>query len=321
MNRSPLKILHPSRFIWDVWQTWDAHRSLFHVFFLNAPKPSIREERYHHLARIGYAQTQDFVQIDWINDDMFVSDPNGWDNASIWSGDVLAVDGGWLLGYTSRDLHAQDRLAQTIGFAFSPDLKRWERLPELTLSPDDRWYESSGVHGDNSIHGWRDPHFITLGDRLEIIWYAKSKGLPPQRKACIARATLRRDHGGWEVHPPLVKTGWYSEMDVPQLLQRKDGDLDLLFTVGSNYDFSPSHPGAGGAQIIQITRSSWDRNDTLKHPKPELIVPANTGMYAFRAVPELPGLLLGFDVHTGGWIRFNECLNVYEPRKPASRVF
>lgn len=300
-NRPPQKILHPRRFIWDFWHLWDEEQKLFHIFFLNAPKPSIRGERYHHLARVGYAISPDFRRVEWIEDDMFLSDPYGWDNASIWSGDTIKTGGGWLMGYTSRDLRAEDKFVQTIGFAFSANLRRWERLPELTLPPHPEWYETAAAEGDDTIPAWRDPYFIASENGLEILFFAKSKSLPAGKKACVGHARLNGSRDGWEVLPPLLAPGVYSEMDVPQLLHVEGNKYQLLFSIGVECDKSPVTRGTGGAQSLPVERDA--RTGELRVTgEPVVYVPASRKLYAFRAITELGGELIGFDVESGGWV-------------------
>jgi len=294
------KLLHPDRFIWDFWATWDESLGLFHLFYLNAPRPSRRGERYHHLARVGYAITADFTEIVWIEDDLLPPDPKGWDNRSIWSGDVVPCNGGWLMGYTSRDYRADDPMAQIVGFAFSPDLVRWERIPEWTLRPDAQWYETAATVDDNSIHGWRDPYFFVEEGVPKLILFGKSKSLPGARKACIAQAEFTGN--GWVAGPPLLATGWYSEMDTPQLYLDREGNRCIFFSVGTKYDKAPKTDAQGGGQLIRICSKDNITPETAEKCPPEVIVPASSGLYAFRIIPELGGVVAGWDVQTGGWV-------------------
>ncbi|MHA1480219.1 MAG: beta-fructosidase, partial [Candidatus Thorarchaeota archaeon] len=130
---------------------------LFHILYLNADSSLVQSNQHHFSARIGYATTKEFKSIDWINDDVFHATKDGWDNTSIWSGDVIRISDRFLFYYTSRDNAVDDGFTQNIGLAYSKDFIHWNRVEDFQIQPDEKYYEPRSLEGDSTIHAWRDP--------------------------------------------------------------------------------------------------------------------------------------------------------------------
>ncbi len=296
---------HPSRFVWDFWYHYDAKDRLFHLLYLNAESSLVATNQHHFSARIGYAVTQDFTQIDWRSDNVFQArecswDNCVWDNTSIWSGDIIKVRDGLLFYYTSRDQHVDDGLTQNIGLAFSTDYLHWERVPHLRLKPDPRFYEPRSVQGDSTIHAWRDPFLFRVSGEIYMIVSAKDPQQPIGRKGCIGLLrAINQSLTKWTVLPPIYSPGWYSECEVPQLYQ-KSGQYLLAYSSWAKYDQAPNTDGQGG--LHGVLSSSGKIGEPFSE-LPQVLLAEASGLYACRVIPELDGDIVGFDIKEGGWRR------------------
>ena len=293
---------HPSRYVWDFWYSWDRQHEIFHVLYLNADHALAASNQHHFASELGYAVTKDFVEIDWIDDHAFTARPDGWDNTSIWSGDLIAIQGGHLLFYTSRDSARDDGLTQSIGAAFTTDFRNWTRLENVKIDADPRFYETCSVEGDDTIHAWRDPFLFRIGNTIYMLVAAKVTEAPLGRKGAVG--LLRCEDPAfsrWEVLPPIAAPGWYSEMEVPQLYRDCEGVLQLVYSTQSKYDHAPATMGQGGLQVLAVSEELQ-----LVSTAPKVLTPHTKGLYACRIVPELGGDIVGFDTSHGG-IRRSFC--------------
>jgi len=289
---------HPTQHVWDFWYYYDQKEKLFHVLFLNADRSLVATEQHHFSAQLGYGTTKDFIQINWIADDVLCANPSGWDNSSIWSGDVVKTKNGYLLFYTSRNRETDDGFTQNIGAAISQDFIHWERIDDFRLQPDDVIYEPRSVTGDSSIHAWRDP-FLFLQDGCPyMLLTAKTKDLPIEKKGVVA--LLKSQDGGllhWDILPPVVAPGWYSEMEVTQLFKNPKGGFDIAFSTWAKFDAAPNTQKQGGLQSITLDNpvSSYFPSE-----KANVLLSEKSGLYAARVIPELGGEIVGFDIAQGG---------------------
>ncbi|MEJ2228147.1 MAG: beta-fructosidase [Alphaproteobacteria bacterium] len=287
---------HPSRYVWDFWYSWDCQQEIFHVLYLNADRSLVASDQHHFASELGYAVTKDFVEIDWIDDHAFTARPESWDNTSIWSGDLIAVQGGYLLFYTSRDKVRDDGLTQSIGAAFTTDFRNWTHLETIKIDADPRFYETCGVKGDDTIHAWRDPFLFRIGNTIYMLVAAKVAKAPLGRKGAVG--LLRCEDATfscWEALPPITAPEWYSEMEVPQLYRDCEGLLQLVYSTQSKYDHAPATMGQGGLQALAVSDELQ-----LTATAPKVLLPHTEGLYACRIVPELGGDIVGFDANHGG---------------------
>lgn len=289
---------HPERFVWDFWYHYDEQEQLFHLFFLNADPALAPANQHHFAAMVGHATTPDFCSIQWHRHDMFQARPDGWDNTSIWTGDIIRCRDGYAYFYTSRDRRVDDGLTQNVGLAVSRNLADWKRIEHFRLKPDTRWYEPRSVAGDDTIHAWRDPYLFRLEGHIYMLLGTKSNQHPPARKGSVG---LLRSQGGslldWEAMPPLYSSGWVSECDVP-LLYQHEGRLMLVYTGWAQFDHAPGTAGAGGLHLV-AGEELLLAPQNFPHP-PTVLVPESTGLYACRIIPELDGDIVGFDLAEGG---------------------
>ena len=213
---------HPTRYVWDFWYLFDARTKLFHVFFLCAEPSLVPTNEHHFSAAVGYGRTTDFESMEWVAERVLGADAEGWDDTSIWTGDVVRIDGGALMFYTSRNSATDDGLTQNVGAAVSVgSLEGWRRVPDIRIAPESP-YEPRSCDGDTSIHAWRDPFLFRHNGETFMLLAAKSRARALGRKGAIA---LLRLHTGdltrWEVLEPIADPGWYSEMEVPQIYRGK----------------------------------------------------------------------------------------------------
>lgn len=287
---------HPSRYVWDFWYWYDAAAGIFHVFYLNAPLELAALGQHHGAATVGYGTTVDFTHMQWGPVDVLAADADGWDNTSIWTGDVLPVKSGFLMLYTSRDRNWDDGYTQAVGMAVAPriDGRFWQRRPgrPLRVSGD---YEPRGLPDDLSVHAWRDPFVFGWAGSTYMLLSAKVRGQAQGSNGAVAWLRALDGLTVWQPLPPLAAPGCFSEMEVPQLYRRSDGRLELLFSSTAALDFHPQTPHHGGLYSIVA-----DQLEDFARRSPRSCLPASSGLYACRAIPELEGELVGFDLKTGG---------------------
>ncbi len=288
---------HPDRHVWDFWYYFDPESGIFHLFYLNADRALVGEEQHHFSAQVGYATTQDFLTIDWGCDRVLGANPDGWDNTAIWSGDIIKINGGFLMFYTSRNQATDDGMTQNIGVAFTHHLDtfdRWFRIPNIRIQPQSP-YELRHVPDDTTIHAWRDPFLFRHQSQIYMLISAKDPTKPLGKKGAVALLKAKNNSfDQWEYLPPISQPGYYAEMEVPQLY--KSGDLyALLYSSWAKNDFAPLTQQSGG--LHGFLSSSPFNFPALN---PQVYLPEVANLYACRVIPELNGEIVGFDTKTGG---------------------
>ena len=192
------------RWIWDFWlvRSGDDH----HVFYLQAPSDVGHPDARHWHSSIGHAVSQDLVHWETLADALAPGPPGSWDDASTWTGSVVADGDRWHLLYTGSA--SRDRaLVQRIGLASSDDLEA-----------DPRWYETlaSGTWFDQA---WRDPWVFTDTDdgQFHVLVTARAAAGEPTERGVVGHARSH-DLRAWEVLPPVTQPMGFGQMEVPQLL-------------------------------------------------------------------------------------------------------
>jgi sucrose-6-phosphate hydrolase SacC (GH32 family) len=314
-----VKLAYSDRYAWDFWYYFDENKGIFHVFYLNADRSLVPENRHHFASRVGYAITKDFSTIERVNDSVFAASEEGWDNTSIWTGDVVRVRKGYLLFYTSRDRGAGDGLTQNIGMAFSQNLVDWQRIPNLRIAPDPTFYEASTVTGDTGVHAWRDPFVFNLDAETYMILAAKAKKHPLGRKGTVALLkAIDRSLLVWKALPPLYSPGWYGELEVPQLYRETDSRLKLVFSVPGSLDLAPNTRRAGGFQMVGVSQPQVSGTRPLAASNPAVLLPYSSGIYACRVIPELNGEIVGFNIEAGGFRRSGVTIDLHSMNRDFS---
>lgn len=291
---------HPSRYVWDFWYYFDRSTQLYHVFYLNADKGLVSSGTHHHHATIGHGITADFIVMNWgshTSMDIIKPPDTHWANTSIWSGDIIAIENGFMLFFTSRNQSQDDGMTQNIGVAYSDRLitDRWQ-VTELRIQPG-HCYTRKNIPGDLSIHAWRDPFLFQDQGQIYMLVSAKSIDEPLGRNGVVGLLSLQDNdfsRGIWTYLNPIVQPGCYSEMEVPQLYLDARGDYELVFSTWANHDFSKVNQQAGGLQGFSGTGFQ-----SFMGPAHRWIA-EQAGLYACRVIPELDGEIVGFDIQTGG---------------------
>jgi sucrose-6-phosphate hydrolase SacC (GH32 family) len=291
---------HPTRYVWDFWYYFDQKTELYHIFYLNANQGLVASEMHHHRSTLGHATTLDFIHMDWgthQNIDIVVFPENYWANASVWSGDVIAVENGFLLFFTSRNQSQDDGMTQNIGVAYSDSLltDRW-RVADLRIQPG-HCYTLNHIPGDHSTHAWRDPFLFRDQGQIYMLISAKSMDDPLGRNGVVGLLALQDNdfsRGLWTYLDPIVQPSCYSEMEVPQLYLDAQGNYELVFSTWAKHDFSRVNDHPGGLQ--GFTGASLRSFTGPAHRW----ISEQAGLYACRVIPELDGEIVGFDIQTGG---------------------
>jgi sucrose-6-phosphate hydrolase SacC (GH32 family) len=288
---------HPTRHVWDYWYYFDPETSIFHLFYLNADRALVDNDQHHFGSQVGYATTTDFLTIDWISDRVLGADPHGWDDTSIWSGDVIKVQGGFLMFYTSRNQATDDGMTQNIGVAFTHHIQsfdRWFRIPNIRIQPQAP-YELRHVPNDTTIHAWRDPFLFRHEQQIYMLLSAKDPTKPLGKKGAVALLKAKNNSfEQWEYLPSICQPGYYAEMEVPQLYRAGDS-YALLYSTWAKNDFAPSTGQCGGLHGI-FSSSAFD----FPQSNPHVYLAETANLYACRVIPELNGEIVGFDITTGG---------------------
>lgn len=302
---------HPNRHVWDFWYTYDKAQRLFHIFYLNAPTHLVTDNQHHFSACVGYATTTDFQKIQWKKHDVFCANKQGWDNTSIWTGDIIRIANGFLLFYTSRDQQMHDGMTQQIGLAYSNNMYEWQRIDDLRLRADSRYYEEQSLSEENTIHAWRDPYVFQYKNHTYMLITAKSKHCKINRKGAIALLRMKDNLCEWEILPPLYAPGLYSECEVPRIYQ-SNAKLYLTFSCFAKYDFS-ANENKGGLYSVELTEDL----ETSKHAANCIV--SEKQLYAAMILPELQGDVVGFHPN-GGLQRKNFNCSWQHPNRDFSHM-
>lgn len=322
---------HPERFTWDYWYVPDPESDCFAVYYLNAESSLYAFEQHHGYAAVGYAQTKDFLDMEFVNDAALTARPNAWDNTSIWSGDAIRVaEKRTMMFYTSRTAEVDDGYTQYVGIASSEDSEQWERVQAELIAADGTHFEPRRVEGEESPQAWRDPFLFMDGGHPYMVLAAKSAAQPLTRKGAVAllRATKKDSLLSWEIVGAGYAPGTCEEIEVPQLYINEHEEYVLTYSCHAKFDFAPSTAGAGGFQAVTLGKVEEGIEALFaksEHVAPEVLVPEFPS-YACRVIPELGGKVIGFDIESvgengrrlGGFIHTGVSLPNY---RPANRDF
>jgi hypothetical protein len=155
-----------------------------------------------------------------------------WDCRSLWAMHIAITSDGFVLYYSA--LGEGMRLHQSIGRAYSKDLRYWqhESSPILALNSNNEYYDNATkkvVHGDAHELSilFRDPWSFSYEGRNYITFAARDKRVTDEYNACIGLAELH-DDGSVTYLPPLYSPGTYQEIECPAIYFF-EGSWFLLF--------------------------------------------------------------------------------------------
>lgn len=227
--------------LWDAWFAHDGSR--WHAYYLQAPKGLDDPERRHDLAEVGHAVSRDLVT--WQERPVaFRADgAGGWDDRSIFTGSVLVHDGLAHFFYTSTSL-AEGGLVQRIGHATSTDFDTFRRRGDGPIvEVDPIWYERDGGPYDE-VH-WRDPWALLHRGRVHLFITARTASGQWDGRGTIGLATSD-DLETWSVHPPVLDSGDFWLVEVPQVLCR-GGRWWLIGSTTQHWHSARTRDRAGSA--------------------------------------------------------------------------
>jgi len=198
------------------------HEGIFHLFHLVLPNHDF----------IAHATSTDGLTWRRVENALFISDPDAWDDDMLWTMQVTPDPhnaGSWRMFYTGLSMRERGRI-QRIGLAVSTDLYRWEKVsgagyPLEARSPQ---YESTVDEG----RGWvsfRDPFYLRRNGRGYLLAAGRIASGPVIRRGCVAVAEeVAPDR--FELRPPLYHPGRYDDIEVPGLIEI-DGRYYLIGSV------------------------------------------------------------------------------------------
>ncbi len=142
---------------------------------------------------------------------------NAWDCKSLWAMHLAADANGFALYYSA--LGKGMRLHQSIGVAYSKDLKTWNRFdkPILSLSADNEFYDDRTEIGAQELGTlFRDPWSFEQEGKKYLIFAARDKSADGVNNACIGSAQI--DENGLVAYlPPIYSPKKYQELECPAL--------------------------------------------------------------------------------------------------------
>jgi beta-fructofuranosidase len=238
------------KWVWDFWFAQEGKD--FHLFYLQANRALENADLRHWNVSIGHAVSHDLRQWNILPDALRPSDaavePEAFDTYTTWTGSIIQYNHVWYMFYTGGK-RSEKGLVQRVGLATSSDLITWHKHPNNPiLEADPRWYEK--LHSTQwRDESWRDPFVFRLEDGLyHALICARANQGPSDGRGVIAHAQSA-NLLDWEVLPPVMTSGDFSQMEVPQVSQI-GGRYYLLFCT-SKVDFS----AARRARINQPTVS------------------------------------------------------------------
>lgn len=185
------------------------------------------------------------------------SETASWDDFTTWKGSVVHGDDGlWHLFYTGT-CKAEQGLKQRIGHATSRDLTRWERSgsqPALDIDP--------GIYEEHDPFRWhdramrdpwvmRDPH----GRGWFMYFTVRVAHIPEANDAGVIGMARPADLYTWKLLP-LVHTGGFGQLEVPQILEIKGRRYCIFCTTSHHWsrNLSASYPGGpdSGAHYLVV---------------------------------------------------------------------
>jgi beta-fructofuranosidase len=320
-------------YIWDSWYRYDELQKLFHVYYLNVDDHSlVATEQHHFSAKVGYATTKDFKHYDYVNHSILQADSNSRDNTSIWTGSVIEFgkSAKKLMAFTSRD-NKQNLVAgfeaqpynQHLSFAISDDNEHFVRLSGEHIDPDPRFYNTETMTNDVTIHAWRDPYIFRIPNDpyayMLVTAQAKSlkngfKGKFTGEHGVIALLRSNAPYGLKNWHSTGISFACnVSEAEVPRLYYDTQAKNHLIAYSCKNpatylEDKINAACGFYGFKVdlglIQHLLSHKDPSEhyiiNIAHDlQIPLISFGEEPLYACQIIPELDGLIMGFDIVQG----------------------
>jgi len=238
-----------------VWDFWFAHEGEdYHIFYLQASRALENTDMRHWNVSIGHAVSRDLRQWRILPDALRPSDPiiepEAFDTHTTWTGSIIRHDSLWYMFYTGGK-RSENGLIQRVGLATSYDLLTWDKHPNNPLiQANPRWYETLNFN-EWRDESWRDPFVFRLDDGVyHALICARANDGPADGRGVIAHAQSA-NLLDWEVLPPVMTPGDFSQMEVPQVSEI-GGRYYLLFCT-SKADFSAARRARIGQPAVTGT--------------------------------------------------------------------
>ena len=206
------------KWAWDFWfaKKNDKH----HIFYLQAPKSLLLEQKRHHNATIGHAVSSDLIHWNLLPDALKPGYLGSWDDLATWTGSVIQHNNLWYMFYTGVN-HAEKGLIQRIGLATSQDLITWKKHSNNPIiEADKRWYEMLDLESWHD-HAWRDPYVILHNKKFYAFITARVNYGSTDGRGVIALAESN-NLIDWEVKAPVTEPGEFGQLEVPQVVKRNN---------------------------------------------------------------------------------------------------
>ncbi len=315
-------------YIWDSWYRYDADLQLFHVYYLNVDDHSlVAPEQHHFAAKLGYATTKDFVNYEYVNHSVLEADSNSYDDTSIWTGCIVKFGHSKrLLAFTSRN-SAQQRIKswdsqpfnQHLSFAIGDDDEHFQRLQNVHILPDERFYNIASIENDVTIHAWRDPFIFRNphDDYAYMLVTAQAKGLKVGIKGeragehgviALLRAGAPKTLSNWqatgisfavEASEAEVPRLYYDDAAITHLIAYscKNDAAYLDDKANQQYGFYGFHVDLRLISLIAANKNP-DAPHLIHIPRStqtSLLGFGEDCLYACQVIPEIGGKIMGFD--------------------------
>ncbi|MFC2135416.1 glycosyl hydrolase family 32 [Bacteroidota bacterium] len=203
------------KWIWDFW--FAQIRNEYHIFYLQAPKNLINEQKRHHNATIGHAVSENLVDWKILPDALTPGTKGSWDDLATWTGSIIRHNNLWYMFYTGVN-HAEKGLIQRVGFATSNDLISWEKYNHNpVIEADEKYYEILDLYAWHD-QAWRDPFVFRYNNSFHAFITARVNCGPVNGRGVIAHAESD-DLINWNVLPPVTEPGEFGQLEVPQLVE------------------------------------------------------------------------------------------------------
>lgn len=221
-------LLYKDSWVWDSWSVEvNGHH---HLFFLYASTALHDPDRRHRRASIGHAVSDDWSHWERLPDVVVRGDHGTIDAVATWTGStVQGDDGAWWLFYTAVN-DTPCTSTQRIAAARSEDLLTWNKVPDVLIEADPRWYETPvDLPSDPA---WRDPWVYKADDgrwHMLITAHAPRRSFSGQDNGIVGHA-VSDDLRNWEVLAPLTEPGQgFVHLEVTQMVQ-VEGKWWLVFS-------------------------------------------------------------------------------------------
>jgi beta-fructofuranosidase len=240
------------KWVWDFW--FAVEREDYHIFYLQASRALANADLRHWNVSIGHAVSRDLRQWQILPDALHPSDPSvepeAFDTHTTWTGSIIRHGSLWYMFYTGGK-RSENGLIQRVGLATSYDLMTWDKHPNNPLiEANPRWYEKLNFNQWRD-ESWRDPFVFRLDDGVyHALICARANDGPADGRGVIAHAQSA-NLLDWEVLPPVMTPGDFSQMEVPQILEI-GGRYYLLFCT-SRADFSAARRSRIGQPAVTGT--------------------------------------------------------------------